>query len=150
MKANKLNDLGLLLLRLFLAAILIYYGSQKMLGAFGGAGLSGTLSSFEQKNHFPQWLTMLAIVSEFCGSIAVAIGLLTRLAAFGITCTMATAAWSNLSHPGGVYKDAHLPLALCGMALALIFTGAGSYAVEAALLKGRKRGGGGFSKGKPS
>ena len=143
MKSSKATDLGLLLLRAFLFAILIYYGMQKMFGAFGGHGISATLKAFEEQNHFPQWLTFLAIISEFCGSIAVLVGLLTRLAAFGIACTMATAAYENYARMGS-YKDAHLPLALCGIAVCLIFTGAGSFSLEAFFMRGRKKG---FSKG---
>jgi putative oxidoreductase len=139
MNRNKASDLGLLVLRIFLAAILIYYGSQKMFGAFGGLGISGTLAEFQKDHHFPQWLTMLAIVSEFFGSIAVAVGLLTRLAALGIVCTLATAAYSNFQGHMN-YKDAHLPLALCGMALTLILTGAGHFSLDSFLLRRGKRG----------
>ena len=137
MKRDKLGDFGLLLLRIFLAGILVYYGSQKMFGLFGGEGIQGTISAFE-KQGFPQWLTMLAIVAESAGSIAVVLGLLTRLAAFGIACTMATASYEMfMMHTN--YKDAHLPLALCGMALALIFTGAGTFSLDYVMTGGRRK-----------
>src|SRR5438309_1676351 len=74
MKPNKLSDIGVLILRVVLAVVILYYGSQKMLGAFGGPGISGTLSSFKKGSGFPEWLTMLAIISEFCGGIAVLFG----------------------------------------------------------------------------
>jgi len=138
MNRSKLSDFGLLLLRMFLCAILVYYGSQKMLGLFGGEGWNATLASFQEHFNFPQWLTMLAIISEFAGSIAVLFGLLTRLAAFGIACTMATAAYSTFA-PTHDYRSAHLPLALCGMALALIFTGAGQFSLDGLLAKGKPK-----------
>jgi putative oxidoreductase len=138
MNRNKANDVGLLALRIFLAAILIFYGSQKMFGAFGGQGISGTLAAFQKDNHFPQWLTMLAIISEFLGSIAVIVGLLTRLAAFGIMCTMATAAYSMFTSKNS-YMAAHLPLALCGMAITLALTGAGQYSLDSYLVKRGKK-----------
>jgi putative oxidoreductase len=133
----KLNDVGLLVLRLVLAAIILWYGAQKV-GIFGGGGVRQTLESFKSKNGFPEWLTALAIISEFLGGIAVGIGLLTRLAAFGIACTMAVASWSNYSGGGG-YKAAHLPLALFGMAAALVLTGAGSFSLEGILFARRKK-----------
>lgn len=139
MARDKLADFGLLLLRIVLFSVLIFYGSQKMLGVFGGEGIAGTLTTFQRQNGFPQWLTMLAIVSEFCGSVAILFGLLTRLAAFGIACTMATAAYENYQR-ANIYKDAHLPLALLGMALALIFTGAGQFSLDWAVARGRKKG----------
>jgi len=135
MKSNKLSDVGVLVLRVVLALVILYYGSQKMLGTSGGAGLSGTLSAFK-KDHFPEWLTMLAIISEFCGGIAVLIGLFTRLAAFGIACTMAVASWSNYSGAHEI-KAAHLPLALFGLAAGLIFLGSGAYSLDAVLFKNR-------------
>ena len=137
MKRDRLNDFGLLLLRIFLAGILVYYGSQKMFGLFGGEGVQGTISAFE-KQGFPQWLTMLAITAESAGSLAVVLGLLTRIAAFGIACTMATASFEMLKMHWD-YKDAHLPLALCGMALCLIFTGAGTFSVDYAITGGKRK-----------
>ena len=137
MKRDKVNDFGLLMLRIFLASILAYYGSQKMFGLFGGEGIQGTISAFE-KQGFPQWLTMMAIVAESAGSLAVLLGLLTRLAAFGIACTMATASYEMLMMHMH-YPDAHLPLALCGIALALIFTGAGTFSLDYMLTGGRRK-----------
>ncbi|HEY3782139.1 MAG TPA: DoxX family protein [Fimbriimonadaceae bacterium] len=144
---NKTSDFGLLLLRVFLFAILIYYGSQKALGLFGGQGVAGTLSSFQEHNHIPTWLTALAITAEFGGSIGVLLGVFTRLAAFGITCTMATAAYTNFEKSSSI-KDAHLPMALCGIALALIFTGAGEFSLEYLFMKRRKKPG--FKKSAPA
>ena len=137
MNRNKVSDFGLLLLRIFLAGILVYYGSQKMFGLFGGEGIQGTISAFE-KQGFPQWLTMMAIIAESAGSVAVFLGLLTRLAAFGIACTMGTASYEMLvMHMN--YKDAHLPLALCGMALAIVFTGAGTFSMDYVLTRGKRK-----------
>lgn len=145
MSRDKLSDFGLLLLRIFLFAILIFYGSQKVFGAFGGMGFAGTLSAFHQEHGFPTWLTTLAVVSEFAGSIGVLIGLLTRLASLGIVCTMATASYEMFSGKGS-YMAMHLPLALCGMALALLFTGAGQFSADYAIKHRRK--GTGFARAK--
>jgi putative oxidoreductase len=147
MTRNKTSDFGLLLLRIFLCAILAYYGSQKAFGWFDGQGFAGTLNGFQEQSHFPKWLTVLAILSEFGGSVAVLLGLFTRLAAFGIACTMSTATYEMLAKSHS-YKEAHLPMALCGMALALMFTGAGEFSLEYLFVKRRKKPG--FKKSTPA
>lgn len=53
-------------------------------------GLSGKYRSVS--GHL---LSILAIVSEFFGSIGILLGLCTRLSAFGITCTLAVAGWTH-------------------------------------------------------
>jgi|SRR6476661_3245625 len=44
---------------------------------------------------FPAVFQLLAAVSEFCGGIALILGLLTRLGAFGIACTMTVAVYMH-------------------------------------------------------
>jgi putative oxidoreductase len=73
---------GLLVLRLVLATVLIAHGSQKLLGAFGGGGLSGTAASFAAGGLTPGLLfAVLAGLAEFAGGILLAFGLLTPFAA---------------------------------------------------------------------
>ena len=60
---------GLLVLRLGLGLILIYYGSQKVFGAFGGRGFDTTLTIWNETRGIPVWLGVLAVFSEFAGSI---------------------------------------------------------------------------------
>jgi putative oxidoreductase len=82
-----------LVLRLTLAAVFFPHGVQKVLGWFGGYGLSGTWGFFTQKMGIPPILAALAIAAEFLGPIALFLGFLTRVAAFGIFCVMAAAVW---------------------------------------------------------
>jgi putative oxidoreductase len=81
---------GFTLLRLALAVIFFAHGSQKMLGWFGGPGLSGWIG-FMASAHVPAFLAVLAAVAEFFGSIGLFIGFLTRIAAFGIGVNMVVA-----------------------------------------------------------
>lgn len=138
MNKSTLADFGLLLLRIGLAVVITWYGAWHLFGSFDGPGVAKTLSGFHEKHGFPTWLGWLAIISEFFGGIAVGLGLLTRLAAFGITCTMAVAAFTNFQS-GGFDQKTHLPFALMWMALALLFMGAGPYSVEG-YLAGRRPG----------
>lgn len=79
-----------LILRLALATVFFPHGAQKVLGWFGGYGFSGTLGFFG-KMGIPTVFALLAIAAEFLGSLGLFVGLLARVAAFGIFCNMAVA-----------------------------------------------------------
>ena len=127
-----------LLLRLTLAVVMFPHGAQKTLGWFGGHGLRGTLAFFG-KQGIPMPLASLAVAAEFLGSLGLAVGLLTRVAAFGIACVMLVAIASVHAKVGffmnwnGTQKgegfEYHL-LAL-GIAIALTIGGAGRWSLDA-------------------
>ena len=54
-------------------------------------GFSGTMGFFTQQMHIPAPFALLAIAAEFLGSIGLILGLLGRVAAFGIARNMAVA-----------------------------------------------------------
>lgn len=146
-KGGKGGDAGLLVLRIGLGCILFYYGLQHMFPVFGGSGIQGQLNRWEVQHNIPHWLGVLAAISEFAGSIGVIFGLLTRLAAFGIMCTMATAAFFGITHEGALRGIMHgdnsvlptvgYPAALMFMAAALVLTGAGAMSLDAKVFKGK-------------
>ncbi len=131
----------ILMLRLPLGIIFIAHGSQKLLGSFGGMGLTTTFKVFEEKMGIPPVLTFLAIIAEFGGGIGVLLGLLTRFSAAGIAITMAVAMYKvTLIHgffvnvPGRV-EGIEFNLALMGMALAVALKGGGAWSVDRYLWK---------------
>jgi putative oxidoreductase len=75
------------ILRLTLGAVFFVHGAQKMLGWWGGRGFSATMSGFEHTG-IPAVFAFLAIVAEFFGAIGLILGLLGRVAAFGLACVM--------------------------------------------------------------
>ncbi len=87
------NSIVDMLLRLTLAAVFFPHGAQKVLGWFGGYGLAGTWGFFTQKMGIPGFLAALDFAAEFLGPIVLFFGFLTRVAAFGIFCVMATVVW---------------------------------------------------------
>src|ERR1700694_1970139 len=89
---NTTDDLAITILRLVLGVVFFAHGAQKALGWFGGYGLSGTMPFFTQQAHIPAAFAFLAICAEFLGGIGLILGLLGRVAAFGIACNMAAAA----------------------------------------------------------
>lgn len=135
-------DLGLLVLRIAVGGILLYYGCQKMLGLFAGHGFSQTIESM--KPTFPPLLGALSIFAEFFGSLGLITGTLTRVAALGVTVNMAVATWVILKQPdilANIFKYGQLndarslqfPLLLCLGALAILCTGAGRFSIDAKL-----------------
>jgi len=129
-------------IRLALGAIFVAHGSQKVLGSFAGPGLA-KFTSFPTPFPFmrPHWLWLgAAAFSELIGGILIFLGLLTRVGAFFIACTMLTAIlgvhWPRFfaNNQGLEY-----PLALFAMCLALLISGGGMASVDLALAGGRRR-----------
>ena len=137
-RASRLGaDGSLLVARIVLAWIFIYYGAGKLFGAFNGPGLHKSALYFSNSAHLhPGGLFALAGgVIELAGGLGLAVGLGTRL--FGaalcadmvmamITVTWATGINSKTSPPG--YQ---LNLALGALALAVAVFGSGRFSLDA-------------------
>lgn len=127
-------SVGLLILRITLGSIFFAHGAQKVLGWFGGYGLKGTQGHFRDVLHIPAPLFYAAAFTEFLGGIALAAGILTRLAAFGIVVVM-TVAITKAHAKNGFFLGSpkgqgfEFNLALIAMAILLILTGPGRFAV---------------------
>ena len=104
-------DWAMLVARIALAWIFIYYGGGKLFGWFNGPGIHGTALYFSQTAHLhPGGLfAVLGGLIEFGGGVALALGLFSRLAGvalFGdmvmamITVTWATGINSRSNPPG--------------------------------------------------
>lgn len=134
------------ILRIVLGIIFFAHGAQKMLGWFGGFGFSGTMGFFEQM-HIPAVFAFLAICAEFFGGIGLIIGLLGRVAAFGITMNMLVAIFMVHHHFGlfmnwngnqkGEGFEYHL-LAIC-VALVIMVLGSGALSIDLLLSRGAAR-----------
>lgn len=128
-----------LLIRIPLGLIFLAHGSQKLLGFFGGAGLTSTLRLFEEKLGIPPIFTLLAIIAEFGGGIGVLTGFLTRLSASGIAAVMAVAIY-KVHWVNGFFMNTYcvpgrghgieFTLALFGMALYLAMAGGGRWCID--------------------
>jgi putative oxidoreductase len=84
------NDWGQTVLRLAAGIVIWPHGAQKLLGLFGGYGLEGTLG-FLTKMGIPLAFAWLAVIAEFFGGLALALGLFSRIAALGVFSTLAVA-----------------------------------------------------------
>ncbi|HEV2379670.1 MAG TPA: DoxX family protein [Terriglobia bacterium] len=134
------DDLALTILRLVLGIVFFAHGSQKMLGWFGGYGFKGTMGFFTQQ-HIPAPLAVLAICAEFFGGLGLIVGLLARIAAFGITCNMVIAILT-VHLPNGFFMNwaanqkgegFEFHLLVLAMTVAIMIKGAGALSIDRAL-----------------
>ncbi|MEV0341216.1 DoxX family protein [Nocardia sp. NPDC050713] len=128
-------DLGLLVLRLALGLTMAAHGAQKLFGWFGGNGLDRTAQFFTSEG-YPggKAAALVAGASEAFGGLALAIGLLTPLAAAAILGVMVNAIafkWDAgfFGNKGGIEYEVLIACAAAAIAL----TGPGRFAVDSAL-----------------
>jgi putative oxidoreductase len=129
-------NLATIPLRIVLGVIFFAHGAQKVLGSFEGPGLAN-FTGFPAPFSFmrPSWFWMgAAAFSEFVGGILILLGLLTRVGAFFIACTMLTAIagvhWPNFF---ANKRGFEYPLALFAIVLSLLISGGGSLSVDQAM-----------------
>ena len=128
-------------IRLGLGAVFVGHGLQKVLGSFAGPGLA-KFSSYPAPYPFmrPAWLWMgAAAFAELIGGILVILGLLTRVGAFLIFCTMLVAVvgvhWPAFFMPAGFEYAS----SLLTMSLALLISGGGMASADLAMSSSRRR-----------
>jgi putative oxidoreductase len=106
-----------LILRLGLAIAFFAHGSQQLLAWFGGRRFMGTLSNWKQKYRIPTPIGAIRIFTEFFGSLALFVGVLTRPFALGLTIFMLVAiqkalwdtafSWRAARERAAELKDSH-------------------------------------------
>jgi putative oxidoreductase len=123
------TDLGLLLLRLSVGGLMLPHGIHKLIN--GTAGITRMLIA----KGFPEIMAHGVIIGEVIAPILIIIGFFTRPAAAVLAFTMVMSiylafGWAGfeLNQHGGITVELNL-MYLLG-ALALMFTGAGRYAVS--------------------
>ena len=135
------DDIAFTVLRLVLGVVFFAHGSQKMLGWFGGYGFKGTMGFFTQTAHIPAVFAFLAIAAEFFGGLGLLVGLLTRIAAFGITVNMLVAIMT-VHLPNGFFMNwtgqqkgegFEYHLLVLAITVALMIRGAGAFSADRAL-----------------
>lgn len=139
-----LERLAVLILRLFLGFAFMMHGSQKVLGAFGGPGITGVAGMLTKLGLEPaQILAWVLSITEFVGGICLVLGFLTRFWAAGLVIDMGVAV-AKVHLANGFFASKNgfeLPLAFGVMALVILLTGPGSLSVDRAA--GIEKGGAG-------
>jgi putative oxidoreductase len=151
------DDPTLALLRVVLGVVFLAHGAQKVLGWFGGNGYTATMHFFTENMHIPAIFAFLAICAEFLGGIGLIVGLLGRVAAFGIAVNMIVAIvmvhlphgffmnWTGTQKGEGI--EYHLlTLATCA---AIMVHGSGAWSLDRLLSSGTRLASGRWSVPRP-
>ena len=138
-------DLALIVVRIALAWIFIYYGAAKLFGAFpqsgGTHGIHETAIFMSQGAHLRpgEFFAVLAGVTELGGGIAMALGLFTRLAGLALFGDMVmaiiTVTGSEGFNPSTSGTGYQLNVAIAGLALVAALIGAGRFSVDALIAR---------------
>jgi putative oxidoreductase len=128
-------DLALTVLRVIVGAVFVAHGAQKLF-VFGMAGVQG---AFGQMGIPLASVTGPAVaLVEFFGGLALIVGLLTRLAGFGLAITMLGAiVFAHLPEGFFAPKGYEFPLTLLGATAALALAGAGRFSLDHVLASRR-------------
>ena len=151
------NSMGMLWARIPLGIIMIQHGYGKVFGL-------PNFIQFCDNLGIPPFFAVCAAFGEFFGGLGVLLGGLTRIAAFGVGCTMAVAAITRHMLPGyGFTMNYHgtLPFAsegyefhsvAVGISMTLMFLGAGAWSLDGLLSKmlARKKSGSAVLKESPA
>lgn len=129
-------DLGILILRLIVGALMFGHGAQKLFGWFGGHGFAPTSGYFASQLRLrpARFWTLLAGLSEAGGGLLLALGLLNPVGPVAIIAAMLVAAslvhWPHFwAHEGGI----EYPLLLITVSLAAALVGPGAWSLDAVL-----------------
>jgi putative oxidoreductase len=134
-------DLGLLVLRLGLAAIMLAHGYQKLFGQ-GSFSFTPTQAGFAQLGvPFPQVAGILIIILELAGGVAMAFGLFTVIVGICYAAAMAAAVWYvHRVHGFFVAANGYEFAGLTGVvALVLAISGAGRLSLDRAIFGAKRR-----------
>lgn len=127
---------GLLVLRH--SGLILWPTAPESAGLVRRAGMGRNLRTFTEKMGIPPFLTKVAMLTEFCAPICLALGLFTRVAALGVMIMMIVAMTKHLKNgyfanwsgkKAGEGIEFHVLYA--GAALALLLTGPGPWSIDA-------------------
>ena len=134
------TDVAAVATRVALVWIFFYYGAQKLFGWFDGPGIheTGLFMASTAHLHPGTFFAVVAGVIELGGAVALAVGLVSRLAALALlvdqVIAMVTVTWAHglVSSTTAGYD---LNLALVALALVIVGIGAGRPSVDAVIAR---------------
>jgi putative oxidoreductase len=129
-------NIGLLVVRLVVGLLMAAHGAQKLLGWFGGYGLTGTGGAFESLGFRPGKLfATLASLGEVASGLLIALGFLGPVGPALMLSVMIVAAIAVHWEHGlfAVTNGIELPLLYATAAFGLATTGFGDYSLDASL-----------------
>jgi putative oxidoreductase len=133
------TDFAVVPVRIALVWIFVYYGAGKLFGAFNGPGIHTTALFMSNTAHLhPGGLfAVLGGLIEFGGAIALALGLVSRLAGLALfgdqVMAMITVSWAHGINSLTATPGYEFNLALAAMALVVVGLGAGRLSLDAVI-----------------
>lgn len=131
------KSLAPLVIRIMLALVIFPHGAQKLLGWFGGFGFEGTMQYFTGTVGLPWIVGFLVIIIEFFGPLALVAGFAVRFWSLAIAAVMTGVILTTFrdyffmnwfgNQPG---EGMEFFLLSIGMALSLLVSGGGRYAID--------------------
>lgn len=128
-------DVGLLLVRLVIGALMFGHGTQKLFGWFGGYGPDATAQFFGSLGYSPaRRMALLAGTAEAAGGALLALGFFTPFAAAAIIGVMINAIGSVHADKGPWVTNGgwEYPAVLAATVAAIAFVGPGKISLDAA------------------
>ncbi len=115
---------------MLLAAIFFLHGTKKAFGWFDGQGWTATIESWSdpQGLAITPFLAAAAILTELIASLALFLGLFTRIAALAVACVMAGAVY--FVHADAGFASSEYPLTLLVVGLSLACLGGGRFSMD--------------------
>jgi putative oxidoreductase len=137
------NEWAPAIARLVLGLVMLPHGLQKLFGMFGGPGWNGSIGFLTGMLHVPYPFAVLAILAETVGALALILGFLGRVGAFGVAVNMLVATF--LVHaPNGFFMNwggnqkgegFEYHILAIGLALIVMIAGSGAASVDLALTR---------------
>ena len=129
-------DLALLVVRIALAWVFVYYGAGKLFDVFQGPGITATAQFFATTAHLHPgtFFAYLSGVIEFVGGIAVGVGVFSRLFALALAgdmvIAMITVTFRHGLIPGSSGSGYGLNVALAALSAVVVLVGPGRFALR--------------------
>lgn len=135
---NTHSDWAGLVTRLTIGLVMFPHGAQKMLGAFGGYGFSGTMGFFTETMHLPWIVGFMVIVIEFFGALSLIAGFAGRIwSALTVVLFIGILFSGHLEHGffmnwfGNQQGEGYeFHLLMIGLAIATSINGSGNYSAD--------------------
>lgn len=142
------QGIALLIVRLVLGSLMLYYGMQDVFGWMGGQGIASAATSFSESFGVPSSVGYVAFYGELASGVFLLAGFMTRIAGFFVGSLMAIAAAKGVQSTETLVKTTSAdpvaavgyPTALLTLSLVLIFLGAGIWAVDTFLVENSRSG----------
>ena len=133
------QDISLLMIRLIIAAIFLFHGSQKLFGAFGGPGMKGWHATIVAMGMPMPWASaILSACAEFFGGLIFLLGTGLRVIAIPLAINMMVATWVTSKNGFDImHHGCEYPLCLLVIVLAMLLMGPGRFTLGGMFRRGR-------------